>query len=64
MQNALFFELIELFAHVVGPQTRIVNDFLSDHVLHIIIVILLLIDEIDLLHRSLILRRVDTELAD
>jgi len=32
--------------------------------LHIIIVILLLIDEIDLLHRSLILGRVDTELAD
>ena len=63
MQNALFFELIELFAHVIRPKTQIVYDFLGNHVLHIIVV-LLLIDEVDLLHRLLIYRRVDTELAN
>ena len=54
MQNALLFELAQLRAHVVGPQTEIVDDFLSNDVLHIS-VILLLIDEVDLVHYLLIL---------
>ena len=48
-QNTLALELAQLLPHLVGPQTKVVDYFLSDHILHISI-ILLLVYEVDLLH--------------
>lgn len=55
VQDALLLQLIELLAHVVGPQAQVEDDLLCDHVLHIRIVFLL-VDEVDLLHGLLLLR--------
>ena len=53
VQDSLLFQLIQLFAHVIGPQAEVEDDLLSDHVLHIGVVFLL-INEVDLLNPLLI----------
>ena len=53
MQDAFFLESGKLLSHIIRPQAEVVDDLLSDHVLHIGVVFLL-INEVDLLNPLLI----------
>ena len=47
MQDAFFLESGKLLSHIIRPQAEVVDDLLSDHVLHIIVIIVA-VDKADL----------------